>query len=76
MQRTGELEETHEFMHVRHCLDYLRQSLMCAADSTLEPVEPDLNGVTGWTVERTCRSYTDVKLWSENHRASNEVGFI
>ncbi|MCJ1330459.1 hypothetical protein MMC10_007143 [Thelotrema lepadinum] len=26
-------------LHAKHCFDYLRQSLMCAADSTLEPVD-------------------------------------
>lgn len=37
----------HDLAHVRHCLDYLRQSIMCAADSNLEPVNDNLGGVTG-----------------------------
>lgn len=61
--------------HIRHCLDYLRQTLMCAADATLEPVEADLGGVTGWGVQRNCRNYSDLRAWAEERRASNAVGF-
>lgn len=61
--------------HVRHCFDYLRQSLMCAADGTLEPVDFSLGGVTGWGVKRQCRDYEALKLWAEERRASNSLGF-
>ncbi|KAH7123581.1 hypothetical protein B0J11DRAFT_529353 [Dendryphion nanum] len=61
--------------HIGHCLDYLRQSLMCAADTTLEPVDPVRGGVTGWGVSHTCRSYEDLKTWAESRRASNASGF-
>jgi Mycotoxin biosynthesis protein UstYa len=50
--------------HVRHCFDYLRQSLVCAADSNLEPVDVELGGVTGWGFERTCRDFEGVKEWA------------
>ncbi|KAI9641745.1 hypothetical protein NHQ30_009601 [Ciborinia camelliae] len=36
--------------HIRHCIDLLRQSLMCNADTTLELTEPDVNGVHGFGV--------------------------
>lgn len=65
----------HDLRHIRHCVDYLRQTLMCAADATLEPVESNLGGVTGWGVQRKCRSYADLSNWAEDRRASNEVGF-
>ncbi|QSZ31164.1 hypothetical protein DSL72_000727 [Monilinia vaccinii-corymbosi] len=29
--------------HVRHCIDFLRQSLMCCGDSSIEKVDPELN---------------------------------
>ncbi|KAJ6036382.1 hypothetical protein N7540_000661 [Penicillium herquei] len=51
--------------HVRHCFDYLRQSLMCAADTNLEPISRELKGVTGWGFTRTCRNLESVKLWAE-----------
>lgn len=53
--------------HVRHCFDYLRQSLMCSADTNLELVDKDLKGVTGWGFERTCRDYDSVKAWAEEN---------
>lgn len=74
MTRNASLEFVDE-RHVRHCFDYLRQSLMCAADTTLEPVDPVLGGVTGWGVVRNCRRYNDLKSWAEDRRVSNASGF-
>lgn len=54
--------------HLRHCFDYLRQSLMCAADTNLEPVDLELGGVTGWKFQRTCRNFEAVKEWAEENR--------
>lgn len=54
--------------HVRHCIDYIRQSLICHADSTMEPVNLTLGGSTGWNVERQCRSYADLSQWAETWR--------
>jgi len=64
-----------DYPHIRHCFDYLRQSLMCASDTTLEPVDTNLGGVTGWDVSRSCRNYEQLKDWAKAHRASNERGF-
>ncbi|KAM3499130.1 hypothetical protein MY10362_007594 [Beauveria mimosiformis] len=61
--------------HMRHCFDYLRQGLMCASDTSLEPVDPKLGGVTGWGSERLCRDYQQVVAWAEDHRVSNLRGF-
>ncbi|PQE28138.1 Tat pathway signal sequence protein [Rutstroemia sp. NJR-2017a BBW] len=60
---------------MRHCFDYLRQSLICAADTTMEPVITELGGVTGWNALRTCRSYDQLKSWAEKWRVSNLEGF-
>lgn len=67
--------EAENFPHMRHCFDYLRQSLSCAADSTLEPVVPQLGGVTGWGVSRRCRSFDELKAWAEKRRVSDAKGF-
>jgi hypothetical protein len=72
-ERNDEQHPRHR--HSRHCVDYLRQSLMCAADHTLEPVDPELGGVTGWGVKRTCRDWAKMKSWAEDRRASNAQGF-
>lgn len=55
--------------HVRHCFDYLRQSLMCAVDTNLEPVDMTLGGSTGWGTTKTCRDFGAVKNWAERFRA-------
>ncbi|EGD86998.2 uncharacterized protein TERG_03253 [Trichophyton rubrum CBS 118892] len=74
-RRGDEQQHNHIGPHMRHCFDYLRQGLMCAADSTLEPVDTRLGGVTGWGNERVCRDYTALKDWAEQRRASNSKGF-
>ncbi|EFR05193.1 hypothetical protein MGYG_08207 [Nannizzia gypsea CBS 118893] len=75
-RRRGEAHH-HDYSgpHMRHCFDYLRQGLMCAADSTLEPVDTRLGGVTGWGDERVCRDYAALKDWAEKRRVSNSKGF-
>ncbi|PLB51575.1 hypothetical protein P170DRAFT_461780 [Aspergillus steynii IBT 23096] len=65
----------HIAAHMRHCFDYLRQSLICASDSTLEPVDTKLGGVTGWGSERVCRDYAALSEWAEGRRVSNARGF-
>ncbi|KAF1815938.1 hypothetical protein P152DRAFT_202628 [Eremomyces bilateralis CBS 781.70] len=58
--------------HVRHCFDYIRQSLMCHADTNLEPVDPKLGGTTGWGSPKTCRDYHSVKQWAKHWMARKE----
>ncbi|KJZ79189.1 hypothetical protein HIM_01340 [Hirsutella minnesotensis 3608] len=62
--------------HMRHCFDYLRQSLMCASDVSLEPVDAKLGGVTGWGNVRVCRDYDQVRAWAEKNRVNNLRGFL
>ena len=49
--------------HVRHCIDYLRQSLMCHADTNLEPIIEELGGATGFGSEHKCRNFEKIKGW-------------
>ena len=49
---------------------------MCAGDATLEPVDDELGGVTGWDTVRVCRDYERLKTWAEAHRANNLRGFL
>ena len=50
--------------HVLHCFDYLRQGIMCAADSTLEWPRQEVDGrrfaVDGWGVEHQCADWVSV----------------
>lgn len=55
--------------HVRHCVDLLRQSLMCSADRTLE-VKDDKGGVSGFGTVHHCYDYEEllytVEKWQES----------
>lgn len=47
--------------HVYHCFDYLRQSLMCAGDMTIEWPREEEDGsrfaFDGWGVEHQCKDW-------------------
>ncbi|EDN97246.1 predicted protein [Sclerotinia sclerotiorum 1980 UF-70] len=58
-----ELEPHMQRSHMRHCLDFLRQSLMCCGDSSIEKVDPELKGVTGWGTEHICTSWEQLQKW-------------
>lgn len=65
--------------HAGHCFEYLRQGLMCAADSSIEPghaEKADGEGFLGWDVPRTCRNYDQLKQWAEERRAFDAHGFL
>ncbi|RDW91740.1 hypothetical protein BP5796_02905 [Coleophoma crateriformis] len=53
--------------HVGHCLDYIRQSLMCVADTTIEVAvraPGGRAGVRGWGTEHMCRDYQQLGEWT------------
>ncbi|KAH7383994.1 hypothetical protein BKA66DRAFT_463249 [Pyrenochaeta sp. MPI-SDFR-AT-0127] len=64
--------------HVKHCFEYLRQALMCAADTNLEDVnvEDGQEGAPGWGTKRVCRDFDGVKEWSEKWRKGDGVGIV
>ena len=56
--------------HIRHCLDYLRQSLMCCMDTTAETKERGSNGVKGFGTEHNCKDWEQLMQWiSKRHTA-------
>lgn len=62
--------------HFYHCVDYVRQTVMCLADPSLDAVtkDPDtprraLN--SGWGDTHVCRDFDALRKWTEDHRASN-----
>jgi hypothetical protein len=67
----SELEDYSTDWHTRHCIDFLRQMLMCNADLHLEPVDPKLGGITGFGDgrEHQCVVWEDVRDWSIRHQA-------
>ncbi|KAI0834756.1 hypothetical protein F5Y06DRAFT_278335 [Hypoxylon sp. FL0890] len=50
--------------HIRHCFEYLRQSLICLADANLEDMNYTTRGISGWQTERTCRDFEGLKSWA------------
>ncbi len=51
--------------HSAHCLDYLRQSVMCAGDTNLEG-EGEGAG-PGWGSRHECVDYDAVLAWANEH---------
>ncbi|KAI0602840.1 hypothetical protein F4775DRAFT_587374 [Biscogniauxia sp. FL1348] len=64
--------------HGRHCFEYMRQSLMCNPDLTLEPVE--VKGgqlkLKQWGVERRCMNYGELANWAQEMRSSDKEGIL
>ncbi|KAI1857176.1 uncharacterized protein JN550_013413 [Neoarthrinium moseri] len=53
--------------HVNHCFDYIRQSLMCSGDMTLEhsrepPLGEKRTDTDGWGVEHQCKDWDALVL--------------
>ena len=68
---TGDKEQVG---HAQHCIEYLRQNIICAADTTLEPIKPEDNGVDGFGNKHNCRNYSAVKEWAELYRGTDTAG--
>ena len=49
-------------IHIEHCIDLLRQSLMCQADTTIEISEH--GGVTGFGTKHQCRDFDQLVRWT------------
>lgn len=62
--------------HVAHCFDYIRQGILCSADSTIEPAVDTVNGFLGAGFPRSCRNFEELKNWAEDHRAFDAQGFL
>ena len=50
--------------HIRHCIDLLRQALMCQPDTTVELKNEELGGVTGFGTEHRCKDWTQLMQWT------------
>nr|B8NM67.1 RecName: Full=Oxidase ustYa; AltName: Full=Ustiloxin B biosynthesis protein Ya [Aspergillus flavus NRRL3357] len=73
--REGNLDQVNA-AHLMHCWDYLRQAIMCHADTTLEwiPAPPNDKGSTGWGVEHTCGDFDAIARWAEDNRLKTTYG--
>jgi len=50
--------------HVRHCIDLLRQSLMCNPDLTMEEKDEEAGGVHGFGVQHRCKRWDELIEWT------------
>ncbi|KAH8726601.1 hypothetical protein GQ44DRAFT_738756 [Phaeosphaeriaceae sp. PMI808] len=50
--------------HIRHCIDLLRNVLMCQPDLTLEVKDDELGGVTGFGTEHQCVNWNQLVDWT------------
>jgi hypothetical protein len=54
--------------HISHCFDYLRQSVLCAGDTTLEgrTYHEDGSEISiGWGSYHDCKDWSQIKEWAD-----------
>jgi len=67
--------------HIIHCFDYIRQSLMCSGDMTLEhsrepPLGEKRTDTDGWGVKHQCKDWNAMVGWTLDHRAKHNLSGI
>jgi len=55
--------------HIRHCIDLLRNTLMCQPDTTVELKNKTLGGVTGFGTEHQCKDWNQLVRWTKKWQA-------
>ena len=67
------IDPTHNHYHASHCFNYLRQSIMCYADPTLEGVV-DGGPLDGSGQRHVCKDREELLAWYEERRVSDLSG--
>lgn len=62
--------------HIRHCFDYLRQAIVCAADTNLEVVDRVTHVTNGWGQEKICRDWDAVVRYAERWANTSDTGIV
>lgn len=64
--------------HEYHCIDYIRQSIMCHGDTTLDFAEVQADGVrrgfSGANSTHQCRDWDALTAWAVENRAGDKKG--
>ena len=55
--------------HVSHCIEYLRQAILCSADTSLEGENGPEATSTGWGQKHLCTDYDALTRWADDHGA-------
>jgi len=58
--------------HRDHCLDYIRQAIMCNGDVTFEPLTQV--GINGMGAIHQCRDFDRIFSWAYEHRSDKVSG--
>lgn len=64
--------------HIDHCFDFLRQTIMCFGDTTLEGQSPYREKflVDGNGAQHMCKNFDEVFEWAESVRVEGLEGHI
>ncbi|KAL4954953.1 hypothetical protein BDW69DRAFT_183017 [Aspergillus filifer] len=63
-------------VHVAHCFAYLAQTMVCSADSTLEPAVDSEHGFLGSGFQRRCWGFEALKGIAQEKRVFDAEGFL
>lgn len=58
--------------HVNHCIELLRNTLLCHPDLTTEEARVETGGVTGFGTEHICQNWSDMLQWTKKWDSSLE----
>ncbi|KAI1387568.1 uncharacterized protein F4822DRAFT_286952 [Hypoxylon trugodes] len=72
--RIDTTELASKLKHGRHCIEYIRQNLMCNPDLNLEPIEGGTGNLKEWGIQHQCKSLLALSKWSYEMRASDNEG--
>lgn len=73
----GDMSDELMMWHIRHCFEYLKNSLTCCADTALEGQKSDTDepATDGFGAYHVCRDYDSVYDWAKEHRISDQGGY-
>lgn len=61
----------HDLYHMDHCIEYIRQAVLCSADTSLETTWLTSKGqryATGGNTTHVCNNFAALKEWAERNR--------
>lgn len=66
--------QSHTFEHSNHCLDWLRNDIMCRADDTPLYATNSSKSENGIGQYRQCRDWSKLEAWAKEHHACYRYG--
>lgn len=66
--------EPYNVRHMDHCLDYVRQALMCGGDTALAGLDRP-GGSTQFNVAHVCKNWDEIYDWLDSERFEDKWQF-